>query len=184
MKKWKTIKEVDVSPSKWFPLSRHTVELPNGKIVDDYFVSPLGNVVMVLPVTSKNEIVLVRQYKHALDEIFTELPAGWQQKGKTLKESAVAELEEETGIRTTADNLVFLGKTANNPTKTTAVVYCYLARNLKFNSKQKPDATEDIEIIKVPPRKALEMIQNGEIWVSDSVVNIAKAFFRYPDIFE
>jgi len=58
MKKWKIIKEVDVSPSKWFPVLQHTVELPNGKIVDDYFFSPLGNVVMILPITSKNEIIL------------------------------------------------------------------------------------------------------------------------------
>lgn len=184
MKKWRLIKEVDVSPSKWFPVLQHTVELPDGTIIDDYFVSPMGNVVMVLPITSKNEIILVKQYKHALDEILIELPAGFQQKGKTLEESAVAELEEEVGIKTIADNLIFLGKTANNPTKTTHVTYCYLAKNLELNSKQNPETTENIEIIKVSPRQALEMVKNGEIWVADSVVNITKAFFRFPEIFQ
>jgi ADP-ribose pyrophosphatase YjhB (NUDIX family) len=184
MEKWKIIKETDVSPSKWFPVLQHTVKLPDGKIIDDYFISPMGNVAMVLPITSKNEIVLVRQYKHALGEILTELPAGFQQKGKTLEESALAELEEEVGIKTTVDNLIFLGKTANNPTKTTHVTYCYLARNLEFNSKQNFDATENIEIIKVPPLEALEMVKNGEIWVADSAVNILRAFFQAPDIFK
>ena len=184
MKKWKIIKEVDVSPSKWFPVLQHTVELPNGKIIDDYFISPMGNVVMVLPITAKNEIVLVKQYKHALGEILIELPAGFQKQGKTLEESALIELEEEVGIKISEDNLIFLGKTANNPTKTTHVTYCYLAKNLEFNSKQNLEDTEDIEIIKVSPQEALAMVKSGEIWVADSAINIVRAFFKYPELFK
>ncbi len=184
MKKWKILKKEDVSPSKWFPVIQHKVELPNGSIIDDYFISPMGNVVMVLPVTTKNEIVLVKQYKHALGEILIELPAGFQQDGKSLEESALAELEEEVGIKTSNDNLVFLGKTANNPTKTTHVTYCYIAKDLEFNSKQNLDVTEDIEILKVYPTEVLKMVKDGEIWVADSIVNIVKAFFKYPDIFK
>jgi ADP-ribose pyrophosphatase len=184
MKKWKTIKTEDVSPSKWFPIERHTVELPNGKIVDDYFMSSLGNVVMIVPVTVNNEIILVKQYKHAADEILIELPAGYQQKNKTLEESALAELEEETGIRTTPGNLILLSKTVTNPTKIASTTYCYLARNLEFNSKQKFDETEDIEIVKVSAKKALDMVLSGEIWVADSVVNILKASITYPELFK
>ncbi|EKE19921.1 MAG: NUDIX hydrolase [uncultured bacterium] len=184
MEKWKIIKETDVSPSKWFPVLQQTVELPNGKIVDDYFISPMGNVVMVLPITSKNEIVLVKQYKHAIGEILIELPAGFQQKGKTLEESALAELEEEVGIKTTIENLISIGKNANNPTKTTHVTYCYLAKNLEFNSRQDLDETEEIEIIKVSPQEALEMIKNGEIWVADSVAAITRTFLLYPELFK
>jgi hypothetical protein len=59
-----------------------------------------------------------------------------------------------------------------------------LAKNLEFNSEQNTEATEDIEIIKVSPNEALEMVKKGEIWVADSVVNIARAFFQFPDIFK
>lgn len=184
MKKWKIIDTEDVSPSKWFPIIRHKVELSDGTIVDDYFISPMGNVVMILPITKDNEIVLVKQYKHAIAEILIELPAGFQQKGKNLEESALAELEEEVGIKTTAENLLLIGKTANNPTKTTHVTYCYLAKDLEFNSKQHLDETEDIEIIKVSPKEALEMVKRGEIWVADSVANILKASLQFPEIFK
>lgn len=34
MKKWKVLEETDVSLSKWFPVLRQTVELPNGKIIE------------------------------------------------------------------------------------------------------------------------------------------------------
>jgi 8-oxo-dGTP pyrophosphatase MutT (NUDIX family) len=184
IKHWKILEQEDVSPSKWFPVMKQKVELPNGTIIDDYFISPVRNAVMVLPVTRKNEIVLVKQYKHAIGEVIIELPAGFQQKSKSLEESALAELEEEVGITTSLDNLTFLGKTANDPTKTTHVTYCYIARNLDFNSKQNLEITEDIEILKIAPKKVLEMVISGEIWVADSMVNIVRAFFKYPEIFK
>ncbi len=183
IKKWKTIKEVDISPSKWFPLMKQAVVLPNGKVIDDYYVSPQGNIVMVLPLTKKNEIVLVKQYKHGLGRILVELPAGFQQPGKTLKESALAELEEETGIKANSSNLRFVCKFSSNPTKTSSIVYCYLGRNLTFNSEQRLDPTENIEILKVSPRQCLRMVKNGEIWASESAACIALASLKYPGIF-
>ncbi len=173
----------DVSPSRWFPVERHVVELPDGTIVDDYFISPLGDVVMVLPVTCDNEFVLVRQYKHAIGEIVIELPAGFQQAGKSLEETAVAELEEECGIKTAVSSLIFFGKVANNPTKTTHVTYCYLVRDAEFNSVQNLEPTEEIELLTVTPQQALTMIKNGDIWVGDSIVTIMKAFLHFPDLF-
>jgi len=59
-----------------------------------------------------------------------------------------------------------------------------LAKNLEFNSKQNFEVTENIEIIKVSPKKALEMVKKGEVWVADSVANIARAFFQFPEIFK
>ena len=87
MKKWKLIEETDVSPSKWFPIKKHKVELPNGTIIDDYFITTLGNVGMILPITKDNKIVLVKQYKHGVKDVLIELPAGFQQKGKTIEQS-------------------------------------------------------------------------------------------------
>ena len=183
LKKWKIISEEDVSPTKWFPIIRHKVELPNKKIIDDYFISPFGNAVMVLPITTKNEIVLVKQYKHGIGEILIELPAGFQQIGKTVEESALAELQEETGIKTTLTNLKFIGKISNNPTKTNQVTHGFLARELEFNSSQNFDPTEDIELLLVSPKKVLQMIRDGEIWVGDSVAMIMKVYMSSPELF-
>jgi len=183
MKKWKVLEKEDVSPSDWFPVVRHTVELPDGTIVDDYYLSPLGVAVMVLPVTRDNEFVLVKQYKHAIGEIVIELPAGFLQEGTTPAETAVSELEEEVGIKTAVSTLIPLGKFANNPTKTTHVTYSYLARDLEFNSKQNLEITEEIEVLTVSPQEALAMIENGDIWVADSIATIMKVYLSYPEIF-
>ncbi|GAA4085371.1 NUDIX hydrolase [Mucilaginibacter panaciglaebae] len=184
IKKWTLINEEDVSPSRWFPVLKHTVRLANGKIIDDYYYSPMGDVVQVLAVTKDRKVVLVKQYKHALGQVLTELPGGMQQKNRSIIESALNELEEETGIRATADQLISLGKIANNPTKLNQVTYGFILFDAEFNSKQKLDPTEDILIITQPAPEVLKMAINGDIWVTDSLNFILKAALAYPDIFE
>jgi ADP-ribose pyrophosphatase len=183
IQKWTLIKEEDVSPSPWFPVLRHTVKLANGNVIDDYYFSPLGDVVQVLPITKNNEVVLVKQYKHGMGEILLELPGGMQQKNKSVIESALNELEEETGIKTTADKLISLGKIANNPTKLKQVTYGFILFDAEFNAVQKLDATEDIQIITLPAPQVLQMAIDNEIWVTDSLNFILKAALAYPDIF-
>lgn len=184
LKKWKVLDKENVSPSKWFPIEKHKVRLPDGSVVDDYFVSPLGNVSMVLPITKNKEIYLVKQYKHGLGEIVIELPAGFQQKGKTLQQSAIAELEEEIGAVVLEENLYSLGKIANVPTKIMNITYGFLAQEVELTSDQKLEVTENIEILKIKANKVLEMVKNEEIWVTDSVVFITRAYFQFPKLFK
>ena len=183
IEKWIVINEQDVSPSPWFPVVKHVVKLANGNIVDDYYFSPLGDVAQVLPITKHNEVVLVKQYKHALGEVLLELPGGMQQKNKSVIESAINELEEETGIRASADQLISLGKIANNPTKLKQITYGFILFNAEFNSSQKQDATEDIQVVTIPAPDVLKMAVDGEIWVTDSLNFILKAALAYPNIF-
>jgi ADP-ribose pyrophosphatase len=183
IQKWTVINEQDVSPSPWFPVLKHKVKLANGNVVDDYYFSPLGDVVQVLPVTKNNEVVLVKQYKHGMGEILLELPGGMQQKNTSVIQSALNELEEETGIKTTAENLLSLGKIANNPTKLKQVTYGFILFDAEFNAVQKLDATEDIQVITLPAPQVLQMAINNEIWVTDSLNFILKAALAYPDVF-
>jgi len=184
MEKWKIKKVTDVSPSPWFPIELHEIELPDGRVVDDYYLTTLGDVAMVLPFTQDGDVVLVKQYKHGQKEILLELPAGFVQEGKTIMESAVAELEEETGIRVSTEQLIELGKVAHSPTKSTQVAYGFIATNLSFNAKQKFDPLEDIEVITVAPSKVIQMVLSGEIWVSDTVCFIMKAYHLFPELFK
>lgn len=183
IKPWILLEEEDISPSMWYPLRKQKVQLPNGLVVDDYFLSPLGDVVQVLAITLDNHIVLTRQYKHGLGEILLELPGGMQQRGKTLLQSAVAELEEECGIKTVASDLKFVCKLAINPTKLKQVTYGYILFDAQFNSVQKPDVTENIEVLTLPAPEVLRMVEDGEIWVTDSMNLILMAARQYPDIF-
>lgn len=184
IKPWTILEEQDVSPSPWFPVTRQKVQLPNGHVVDDYYVSQLGDVVQVLAITQDNKIVLTRQYKHGIGEILIEVPGGMQQKGKTLLQSAIAELEEECGIKAAEADLKLIGKIAINPTKLKQVTYGYILFNAQFNSVQKFDVTENIEVITIPAPEVLRMVDEGEIWVTDSMNFILMAARQYPEVFK
>jgi hypothetical protein len=104
--------------------------------------------------------------------------------GKSLKASAIAELEEEAGIKTTEDNLIYLGKSCNCPTKLYNVTHGFLATGLTFDSVQNLEVTEEIEVMLRSPKEVIEMVKNGELWVGYSVGVTMKAFLMFPELFE
>ncbi len=181
-KKWKIIKEEDISPSPWFPLFKHKVKLPNGRIVDDYYLSKLGDAAMVVAVTKDQEVVFVRQYKHGAGKIILELPAGRIEKGNSPEKTAIEELEEETGY--IAEKTDPLGFMYADPSKGTQRTYGFLVRDLVVRRKQKLDITEDIEVILIPIDQIDEKIRCGEFAATDAVAIFRLAQLKAPELFK
>lgn len=99
-KKWKLISKKDVSPHTWFPIEMRSYQLPNGKIVNDFSVTTIGDVAMVVAITKDKKVILVNQFKPGVDDIMLEFPAGrLEPHHKSLLELAQKELEEETGVK-------------------------------------------------------------------------------------
>ena len=74
------------------------VKLPSGKVVTWDLVKHKG-AAAVVPVTEKGTILLVKQYRNALDQETLEIPAGGIEPGETSLECVTREIEEETGYR-------------------------------------------------------------------------------------
>jgi len=163
---------------KWFKVRKDKAQLPNGKILDDYFVWESGDVVMVVPLTPQGKFILVKQYRHGVGETMIEYPAGYVDgKEKTL-EAAKREMAEETGYQ--LENLELLAKTIHQPTKENGVVSIYLARTSDKKVEQvNPDESEDIEILERKPEEILEMIRRGEIWADGT---ISATFFAFDKL--
>lgn len=181
LSKWKILEEKDISPSKFFPLFLHKIELPSGKIIPDYYVSRLGEVAMVVAITPEREIIFVEQYKHGVQEIIMELPAG-RIDNSTPEEAAKRELLEETGV--VAEELLELEKVAISPTKDSTITHGFLAQNVVISKEQNLDENEDINIIKIPINKVKGEIIAGDIYASDTIAMIYLAFNKYPNVFE
>lgn len=159
--KWKTLNQVDVSPSKWFPVMKDTVELPNGKVVE-YFKSQLANVAMVVAITKDKELIFVRQYKHGIGEVCLEFPAGRVENGKTAQQTAVSELAEETGIHVAENQLIELIELWTEPSKSTVRVKGFLVADVEIRNAQKLEETEQIEIVKVPLKDVPELLKSAQ----------------------
>lgn len=166
---WKTLKSELVFDHPWYQLRRDHVELPSGKVLDDYFVSVRPHVVLTFPLTADDQVVFVRQYKHAAGQILLELPGGVVDAGETSTLGAAQrELREETGYDTDTP-LEPLLEVIDNPTKDTNSISFFLAREVRLVAEQDLDETENIEVVLVPLVEVADRIMQGEIRVSGSV---------------
>jgi|SRR3989344_1720220 len=180
-KNWKVLEETDVSPSKWFPLFKHKVMLPNKKIINDYYISKLGDVAMIVPITIDGEFVFVRQYKHGVGGVIMEFPAG--RIGKNSSEKAARmELKEETGY--IAKKLEYLGFVYLTPSKDTSKMNGFLAVGLSTPGKQNLDKNENIEVIRIPANEVDTMVNRGGIIASDTLALLYLTKLRFPELFE
>lgn len=167
MKNWKTLSSELAFDNKWFNVQKDVVQLPNGKIIDDYFLWREPNVAQVVAFTKKNKIILVKQYKHGAGCVMIECPAGYVEDNESFEDAARREFLEETGYK--ISGLEYIHKIAHNPTKSTGIVKLFLVKNVKKTSKQKLDEYENIEILEVDIPIVLKMINDGEIWATGTI---------------
>lgn len=148
---------------------KDTVLVPNGNVVKWDYIHHKG-AAAVVPVNDKGELLMVRQYRNALDRYTLEIPAGGlNDKDEPTLDAAKRELEEETGYYT--DDLELL------ITIRTTVAFCnekidiYLAKNL-IPSKQNLDEDEFISIETYTLEALIDMIYSGEIEDSKTIAAI------------
>ena len=136
------------------------IRLPDGNQAHREYVRHPGGV-CVVPLTDKNEVMLVRQYRYVYGQELIEIPAGKRDgKNEDTLVGAKRELKEELGIE--AENFFFLGEMYPTPGYTDEVLYMYAATGLHFGDTS-PDEDEFIEPEKIHIDKLVDMIMNGEI---------------------
>src|SRR5690349_9586349 len=136
----------------------HEVELPDGKHSKRELVRHPGAVAIVALDPDQN-VLLVRQYRIAADQILREIPAGTLNPGEDPQVCAVRELQEETGYR--PGNIERIGGIFVAPGYTTEFIHLYLATDLTESSLAQ-DEDEFIEMDRVSLSEAVAMIERGD----------------------
>lgn len=165
----KTLKRTEIFKGHIFTVAVDEVALPDGNTAKRELIFHRG-AVCVLAVTPDDKIILVKQYRKAIEKVSYEIPAGKLEIGESGSEleAAARELEEETGY---IGDLTFLYQFYS------AIGFCneklklYLATNLtKVETPRPKDADEFIELYEVTYKEAMAMVASGEIEDAKTII--------------
>ncbi len=133
--------------------------------------------VAILPVfTATRETILLRQWRPGCRCWLWEVPAGTIEHGEEPEETAVRELEEETGYRAT--RLEKLGVIHPSPGTSTELIHIYVAWDPE-PSRQRLEEDEVLSVHRVPLQKAYEMMRRGELTDAKTLAALALYAARY-----
>jgi len=162
-----------------FDLYDDTMETSDGHIAHWDFLKHNGAAAIV-PVTKEGKILMVKQYRNAVDRMALEIPAG---KKDSPEEDGLAcakrELEEETGYR--SDNVEPLIKSVSAIAYCSEVIDIYVAKDL-VPSKQHLDEDEFINVEAYDPKELRELILTEKIQDSKTIAALMAYFVKY-DVF-
>ncbi|RDU34991.1 ADP-ribose pyrophosphatase [Neobacillus piezotolerans] len=158
----KTISTKEIFKGKIISLQVEDVELPNGKTSKREIVKHPG-AVAVIAVTDDKKIVLVEQYRKAMERTLVEIPAGKLEKGEDPAECARRELEEETGYE--CKEMEWLVSFYTSPGFADEIVHLYVAKGLS----QKEDAAgldedEFVNVEEVALEEAIAYVREKKIY--------------------
>ncbi len=156
---WKTLSSNYVYNDRWFKARAASCELPDGRIIEPYYVVELPDWANIVVVTQDEKMVFVRQYRYAADAVTIELPGGVIDKNELPETAVKREMLEETGYR--SNEVMLLYKTSPNPAINNNTAYFYLASNAIPGGTQRFDAFEDIEVVTYHKDEVIRMLQQG-----------------------
>ena len=160
-----------VYQGRMIQLGIETITMPNGVIVELEIVRHPGGAAVVA-LDEREQVCLLRQYRHAAGGWLWELPAGKLEPGEPAQTTAARELAEEAGLR--ASRWDSLGKLIATPGFCDEIIHLFLARNLTETTAQ-PETHELFEIHRIPFAAALEQVYNGTIIDAKTMLGLTLA---------
>ncbi|MEX0685244.1 MAG: NUDIX hydrolase [Balneolales bacterium] len=135
------------------------VQLPDGGLAGREWIKHPG-ASAILPIFENGDVMLVKQFRYPLSQIFYEVPAGKIDQDEPPGITAVRELEEETGL--ICEHISYVGHFHPAIGFTDEVIHFYVAWGLA-ESKQNVDADEFVQLVRMPLYEVIAMIENGQI---------------------
>lgn len=159
---WKTLqRDLMLSAMPWMNIYQEKVELPSGRVIDDFYRVVLPDFAIVVPVTPGGELIMVRGYKHGLGRMTLSPPAGMIQAGEAPLLAAQRELLEETGY--SSADWKALGSYVVDGNRQCGTMHLFRARNVRWVQPGELDDAEDLQTEILKPDQVVRALEAGEI---------------------
>ena len=186
MKKWKTLDSKFLVNAPWLKVAKEKCELPNGKVIDDFYTLWQPDWVLILARAKDGKWVLTEQYRHGTGGLEVEFPAGIINTGESPEEAALRELQEEcgytsgavsgtgaisdkdiaAGLNSTANlnsaAVTYLGQFPVNPDRHRGKFHVVFIDNVERSGSTNFDETEEIETFLMTDEELQAKIANGK----------------------
>ncbi|MFQ6332939.1 NUDIX domain-containing protein [Methylophilus sp. 3sh_L] len=171
-----TVSSAVMAQGKMLTVRYDEARLPNGRVSSREYVTHPGAVAIVA-LTQSGEVVLERQFRYPLKQVFIELPAGKIDAGEPVLTTGQRELLEETGY--TAKTWVKLGIQHPCIGYSNEVIHMYLATELSLGAHAR-DVDEAMDVMVWPFARVMQAIEDGEITDSKtmSAMLMAERYLR------
>ena len=173
MEQWKTAKSETLLDTEWVKVHKNSVYLPNGQEIDVFYTVTIRDAAAIVALDEAGNLILKNEYRYCYGRSLIEVPAGTFEEdeadGLTV---AKRELLEETGY--VSDEWQYLGATVESSAKLTNYMHIYFANHCRKVSEQHLDATEELDVLVVPLKQAVNMVMRNEICCNSSAYGILK----------
>ncbi|MBR5413602.1 MAG: NUDIX hydrolase [Fibrobacter sp.] len=166
MKPWKLLNSEYLVDAPWLKVAKETCELPNGKVIDDFYTLWQPDWVLILARTTEGKWVMTEQYRHGTGKIALEFPAGIIDKGETPEQAAIRELQEECGYKINSEFGVrnseqYIGCFPVNPDRHRGKFHVVFIDGVVKGGDTHFDSTEDIESLLLSDEELQKKMADG-----------------------
>lgn len=160
--KWKKIKQVSEEDYIIFKAVKELKLHPNWNKESTFVKLKSRDWVNIIPVTKEGNIILIKQYRHGIDDFTIEIPGGIVDSGESSSTAGVRECLEETGY-SSKETPIKVGETSPNPAILNNSHFCYLLENCEFQGKGNSDEHEEIDAFEASYDEVQRFIDDGKI---------------------
>ena len=172
---WTTLSSREVYDNKWIQVAEHEVINPAGGKGIYGKVHFKNKAIGIVALDKNNHTWLVGQWRYPLNEWSWEIPEGGGPVETDVLESAKRELKEETGI--TANRWTMIQRVHLSNSVSDEEGFIFLAEDLIAGESSLEEAEADLKVRKLPFMDALQMVIDGKITDSLSVMGILKVHY-------
>jgi 8-oxo-dGTP pyrophosphatase MutT (NUDIX family) len=158
---WQLLESTYAFRDRWLTVRSDTVRLPSGRTLSPYHVVEAADWVNVVAISEAGNVILVEQYRHAVQHTMVEIPAGHVDPTENIEAAARRELLEETGYG--AGGWHALGALHPVASRFANRVHSWLALGVRKVGEPVQEESENLVIREMPWTQFVSDLQSGKL---------------------